>query len=119
MIIMDSDVKSALLADTELISLLGGDYVWNTVAGDDTKFPRVIYTELNNLDADFEDDVPTRGEIYYQLDVFSKGSTSAIAQRVESVMASLNFYRYSSANLYEKDVKVYHRAMRYKTKKQI
>lgn len=119
MIIMDTDVLNALAGDSELVTLLGGDYIWNTEADDATQFPRVVFFELNNIDKEYQDDLPINSEIYYQIDAYSYGSTTDMAKRIDAVMTSLGFYRYASSNQYEKDNKVFHKALRYKIKKQL
>lgn len=111
------DVYSALSNDSTLISLLGGNYVFPQGAGDSTHYPYITYFEINNFDDNYSDNAATASQIRIQIDVWAKGSTSAIAEAADTVMKSLGFTRSYAGDLYEKDTKTNHKAIRYKIAK--
>lgn len=52
-----------------------------------------------------------------QVDIFSKGDYSAIEDAVEEVLNTKGYKFIQSADLYEQDTKLYHKAMRFNYKK--
>lgn len=113
-------IRSALLANTDLVELLGNDKngnvpIYQLVAGDPEKFPRITFFEVDNRDSEFADDQSIASQIVVQIDVWNKGSTSAIAEQVDKTMKGLGFFRSSAPDFYEEDIKVFHKAMRFRT----
>jgi hypothetical protein len=108
-------ILQALESNQALISLLGGPRIYQLVAPDPNEFPRITFFELVNMDSRFADDEAIASEIHFQIDVWSKESTTAIAQEVDRTMKSIGFRRYSAADLYEEDTQVFHKGLRYKT----
>lgn len=119
MLDVKTEVRTALLANAALVSLLGGQRVYQLVAPNASEYPRITFFEVTNSDNAFADDTAYGSEIVVQIDIWSKGSTSAIAQEVDNTMKSLGFRRASAADLYESDVAVYHKAMRFSTTRQL
>lgn len=111
-------VLQALESNQALLSLLGGKRIYQLVAPDAEEFPRVTFFELDNRDYSFADDTALSSEIKFQISVWSKGSTSAIAMEVDKTMKELGFQRYFATDLYEDDTKVFHKPMRYRTQKE-
>lgn len=114
MINLASDILQALEDDTALVELLGGKRIYRMTAPDAEEFPRITFFELDNTDVLHADDEAKGSLIYFQVDVWNKGATSAIAAEVDRVMKSLDFMRYSAPDLYEPDTGVHHKAMRYR-----
>lgn len=113
-------VRSALLANSDLLSLLGkdrfgNDPIYQSKAADPEKFPRITFFEVDNSDAKFSDDHSIASLVVVQIDIWSKGSTSAIAGQVDTTMKALGYMRSSSPDFYEDDIGVYHKAMRFRT----
>lgn len=109
-----TEVRTALLNNAALVSLLGGQRVYQLAAPDATEFPRITFFEVINYDAAFADDVPIMADVIVQIDVWSKVSTSVIAGEVDKTMKQLGWSRTSAADLYEEDTKIYHKALRYR-----
>jgi Protein of unknown function (DUF3168) len=117
---MSFDAKSELLAGLKanqaLVSLCTGGF-HNRKAKDVNAFPRIVYYEINNADDSFADNQAITSEVRFQISIFTNESTvskeTPIAKEVDKVMKSLGYSRYSSVDLYEEDVSVYHKAMRY------
>lgn len=112
-------VRNALISNDALILLLGKDEdgspkVYQLVAPYANDYPRITFFEVVNRDSDFADDQPIASEIVVQIDVWNKGSTSAIAGEVDKTMKELGFSRTSSPDFYEEDTGVFHKAMRFK-----
>ncbi|PFV26724.1 hypothetical protein COA09_27940, partial [Bacillus cereus] len=61
----------------------------------------------------FADNEEIESEITFQIDIWSKGSTTAIHQKVNEIMKRMGFSRYAVADLYEEDTQIFHYAMRF------
>lgn len=109
-----TEIRSALLANSGLVGLLGGQRVYQLVAYNAEEYPRITFFEIENADSQFADDSAYASEVFVQIDVWSKASTSAISGEVDWTMKGLGFSRYGGADFYETDTKVYHKALRYR-----
>ena len=112
---LKSTVLSALKNDPTLSSLIDGRVIFMSLP-DEPEFPCITYYEQNNSPALVGDGKELTSESVMAIDVWSKGSTTAIAQAVDSVMAGLNFRREFAGDLQESDTGVYHKSMRYRHK---
>lgn len=115
-----AQVRSALLANSDLLALLGkdrfgNDPIYQLRAADPEKFPRITFFEVDNRDRYFADDRSIASLVVVQIDVWSKGSTSVIAGEVDKTMKVLGFTRSSSPDFYEEETKIFHKAMRFRT----
>ncbi|WP_309479083.1 tail completion protein gp17 [Brevibacillus agri] len=108
-----TEIRTALLNNAALVSLLGGERVYQLAAPNAT-VPRITFFEVDNRDAAFADDVPIMANVIVQVDIWSKGSTSAMAGEVDKTMKAHGWSRTSAADLFEEDTKVYHKALRYR-----
>jgi Protein of unknown function (DUF3168) len=111
-------IISALDGNAELISLLGGPRIYFMVAPNADEFPRITYFELNNVDEDYSDDAPVSSRVSVQISIWTKdpAQISPIVQEVDETMKGIGFYRTSSIDMYEDDVKVFHKALKYSGK---
>ncbi|WP_415782995.1 hypothetical protein, partial [Bacillus manliponensis] len=90
---MSFDAKGELLtglkANTHLVTLCTGGF-HNRRAKDVNAYPRVVYTEINNSDDEFADNVAISSEVRFQLSVFTDTSSvskeTPIAKEVDEVM---------------------------------
>jgi hypothetical protein len=119
MITMKKAIRTALINDDALVNLLGGQYVWPQRAPDANQYPRITFFEMTNFDANHADDQAYSSRMVYQIDVWSKNNPDPIAIEVDRVMKSISFSRAGAADLYEDDVQVYHRALRYGITKEV
>jgi hypothetical protein len=119
MINVKTEVLTALQGDSALVALLGGSYIYQIRAPSGlAKY--VTFFELTNFDSEFADDTAVASEIHLQVDVWVVGgSTSAIADQVDTTMKTLGFKRTGGADLYEEDTNIYHKALRYATEREI
>lgn len=118
MINLIPEVAAALRGNAALISLLGGDRIYRHWVPEDKKdiFPRVTFFELSNFDNRYVEDTADASEIHHQVDIWSMDpSTAALGTEVDAAMKGIGFARYSGADLYEEDTKIYHKALRYRT----
>lgn len=111
-------VLQALESNPALVSLIGHDRdgsarIYQLVAPYADDFPRITFFEMSNFDSDFADDEAIESRISFQIDIWSKESPVPIAKEVDRAMKDLGFRRTSTADLYEDDVNVYHKGMRY------
>jgi hypothetical protein len=109
-----TEIREALIANSQLIALLGGQRIYQLAAPNAEEYPRITFFEIDNRDIAFADDVAYASEVPIQIDVWSKGSTSAIAGEVDKTMKSLDWARTSAPDFYEPDTKIYHKALRYR-----
>lgn len=119
MINIKPDIKQALESNSALVSLLDGTHIYQIVAPSDAPLPRVTFFEMINFDSEFADDKPIASEIHIQIDVWSNGNTSAIAEEVDNSLKSIGMTRYYAIDLYEYDTRIYHKSMRYVITKEI
>lgn len=115
MLDLKHEIRQALLNNTALVFLLGGQKVWPEVSPDATAEPYITFFELTNFGSLYTDDEEAASEIHVQVDIWSKGNTGPIANEVDKTMKSIGFRRTSSADLYESDTRTYHKVLRYKT----
>lgn len=119
MINVKPEVLSALEGNTDLIVLLGGSNIYQLKAPEGLDKYITLF-ELTNFDSAWADGTAITAEIHLQVDVWVKGaSTSAIAAEVDKTMKALGFKRTGSADLYEDDTRIYHKALRYVTEREM
>lgn len=117
MINIKPEIVQALESNQALISLLGGSRIYHLMAPNSDEFPRITFFELTNFVSDFADDGSYGSEIYVQIDIWMKVSSPQIAIEVDKSMKQINWQRTGSADLYEVDTRVHHKALRYRTRK--
>lgn len=108
-------VVSTLKADTAIKGYVSDRVIFYALP-DSPVFPCITYYEQNNSPALVGDGKELTSESVIVIDIWATGSTTAIAQAVDSVMASLYFVREFAGDLYETDTGVYHKSMRYRIK---
>jgi hypothetical protein len=109
------DIVAALTDDSALSSLIDGRAIFHGPP-DKARLPCITYREENNAPALMGDGKELTSESVIVIDVWSLGSTTAIAKAVDDVMAGLRFVREFAGDLYETDTGVYHKSMRYRIK---
>jgi len=119
MITMKSAIRTALTDDAALVKLLGGQRIYAIHAPNADEYPRITYFEMTNFDRNYADDQAYSSRMVYQVDIWSKGNPDPIALEVDRVMKTIGFARVGGADLYENDVQVYHRALRYGILKEV
>lgn len=115
MINIKPEILQALQANATLLSLLGGNHIYQLVEPNADEFPRITFFEVTNTDEDYADDTAISSDILIQIDIWNKSSTSAIAIEVDKTMKTLSFQRTYAVDLYESDTQIFHKAMRYLT----
>lgn len=117
MIDLISEVGAALSNRPELISLLGGDFIWRHKVPEqfEKQFPRITFFEMSNFDDSYAEDAADSSEIHFQIDIWHTGATAKIGTQVDIAMKEAGFARYSGADLFEEDTNIYHKALRYRT----
>lgn len=114
-----TQVRSALLANEALVSLIGKDKdgnvkIYQLAAPYADDYPRITFFEVDNRDSEFADDMPYASDIIVQIDVWSRGSTSALAGEVDRTMKALGYSRSNAPDFYEPDTQIFHKPMRYR-----
>lgn len=108
-------ILQELLGSAALIGQLGGRHVWAVTAPDDPPDKYITFFELVNFDSNYADNEAKTSDIHMQVDVWSHGNTGPIAAEVNKIMESIGFIRKGCVDLYEKDTRIHHKALRYKT----
>lgn len=119
MITMKAAIRTALVGDTTITNLLGGQRVYTIKAPNANEYPRITFFEIINHDANYADDQAYSARILYQIDIWSKANPDPVAVEVDRVLKAIGFARSGGADLYEDDVQVYHRALRYGITKEV
>lgn len=111
-----SELFQALRTDEELASIAIGGF-HNLVAEQDSPFPRVVYSEINNVPSGHADNEESRATVNFQVSIFTDSQTvmheKAMTKAVDRIMKSLEYGKYDSQSLYEEDTKLYHKPLRY------
>ncbi|MCY9204358.1 tail completion protein gp17 [Bacillus atrophaeus] len=106
------------LTSSALLKELAPGGIHNLVANDVSAFPRVVFSEIQDADADFADNKVYSFEVRYQISIFTQASTrgneTTIAAEIDRLMREIGYSRYDSQDLYETDTKVFHKARRYR-----
>lgn len=61
----------------------------------------------------FADDEEVQTAYFLQVDVFSRGNYTTLVEQVKSRLKEIGFVRTNAVDLYERDTKIYHKAMRF------
>jgi hypothetical protein len=110
-----SAVLTALQTSSTLATLLGtGQRIYFQYPPSFTNLPLLSYFEVDNFGNLYADDQEIGSEMLYQIDVWSKASTTAIAEEIDAIMTGLDFTRSSANDLYEVQDKIFHKAMTYR-----
>lgn len=124
MINVKPDVLQALESNQELVSLLGGSYIYQIRAPvQDNWNAWISFFEFVNVDDAHADDEPYSSDIRIQVDIWARDnetraiSTDQIAAEVDKSMKELGFRRTYSIDFYEEDSKIFHKALRYRLSK--
>lgn len=76
-----------------------------------------FFTYLDKTEQ-FADDKEIINGQYIQLDIWSKSDYTELVNEVHNLMIEAGFVKISFYDLYEKDLKVYHKVMRYRIEKE-
>jgi len=113
MIDLMDDILSGLRGNQQLVTLLGGSYIWEIEAVYADQFPRITVFEIDNDDANYAEDAPTAARLYYQVDIWDDKPRRDIVNVVDALMKSMGFFRIGAQTLYENDTKIVHHALKY------
>lgn len=121
MINLKQEIYQALSSDSTLLSLLGGNRIYQIKAPDATEYPRVTFFELMNIASEFADDAEIQSNISFQVSVWTLNSSylASIGNRIDQIMKGLDFRRNFSMDIYEDETKVFHRPMRFITSREV
>lgn len=106
-----SFVRNVLL-DTEIIGLTGDNTVYFLHAIDPIA-PYVEYEIFDESGNAWAEGKEVSTDYYLQVDIFSKGNYSNLENKIKEKMGNAGFERSTTADLYEEDTQLYHKAMRF------
>ncbi|MHB1167354.1 MAG: tail completion protein gp17 [Carboxydocellales bacterium] len=117
MISMNAPVAAGLKANATLTGLLGGEKVYYLLAPQGIAGSYITFFEMTNFPAEYAEDTVLADEIHLQVDIFTPENVSPtpFAEQVEITMKSLGFGRTATADLWEPDTRLRHKAMRFAT----
>ncbi|KOC32551.1 hypothetical protein [Clostridium botulinum] len=101
-----------VLNDSDIIKLLpnGKTFFLRAVA---PVSPYVEYEVINEYGAEFQENKEWFTTYIIQVDIFSKGDYDSIEKIIKEKLLKAGFSREMAADLYEKDTKLFHKAMRF------
>jgi hypothetical protein len=85
-------ILAALKNDAALTVLLNGQHVYRQFPAESVNFDShslIVYSETSNKPMVFGDEIEIVAKITFQIDVWSKASTSEIAMAVDRIMVKL------------------------------
>ncbi|MCD3217882.1 prohead protease [Clostridium botulinum C] len=101
------------LKNEEVLELLPDKKVYFLHANDEHKFPYVEYEIINEYGENYAESEEINTTYIVQVDIFSKDSYSKLEKTIKKHMLNAGFNRDMCADLFEKDTKLYHKAMRF------
>lgn len=101
-----------VLMDKEITDLTADKTVYFSHANS-AKPPYVEYMITNEYGSAYAENKETATNYTVQIDVFSSGDYGALEDVIKSKMIDANFDRSMSADLYEEQTGLYHKAMRF------
>lgn len=104
-------VRNSLL-DSGIIDLTG-DKTVHFLHALDPKCPYIEYEFFDENVSAWEEGNEISTDYYLQVDIFSKSDYTELENAIKEKMKSLGFKRSMAADLYEKDTKLFHKAMRF------
>ena len=101
--------------NASLVSALGSaSKIQYFYPNDFNALPVVTYSETNNQNVKWFDNMPWADESTIGIHVWANVSTTALCKLVDSIMAAGLYTRDFSSDVPEPDVKIFHRVMRYR-----
>jgi hypothetical protein len=98
-----------------LVSALGSaSKIQYFYPNDFNALPIITYSETNNQNVKWFDNMPWADESTIEIHVWANVSTTALCKLVDSIMAAGLYTRDFSSDVPEPDVKIFHRVMRYR-----
>ncbi|KEI02906.1 prohead protease [Clostridium botulinum C/D] len=101
-----------ILNDSEIINLLPNKKAF-FLRAEAPQNPYLEYEIVNEYGANYEGNKETFTTYVIQVDIFSKGDYTSLEDIVKKKLLSAGFNRDMAADLYEKDTKLFHKAMRF------
>lgn len=89
---------------------LGVPVLWNVRP---STYPSITYFFYNEYGQEFGDGEEIGTNHSLQVDVWSKGNYYSLVEQIKAKLKENKFYRVSADDLYEDDIKVYHKALRF------
>lgn len=77
------------------------------------KYPYITFSILSDSGKLWADDREINKEILLQIDIWGKSDLTSIGQEVTITLVSKKFIRKYEADLFEKELKVFHKAIRF------
>lgn len=93
-----------------ILQSVGVPVLWNVRP---STFPSITYFFYNEYGQEFGDGGEIGTNHSLQVDIWSKGDYSELVKQVKLRLKENGFYRVSANDDYEKDIKVYHKAIRF------
>ncbi|MGL5459010.1 MAG: hypothetical protein ACRDBY_05295 [Cetobacterium sp.] len=103
---------SSILNNKDIINLTSDKKVYFIHANNPTP-PYIEYQVLTEHGADFSEGKENYTYYLVQIDIFSKGDYTNLEDNIKKYMSEAGYSRDNAADLYEKETKLYHKAMRF------
>lgn len=96
---------------TEALSVLNIPVSFQTYSGEEDTY--ITFFCINEKGEAFADDKEVCTRFNVQVDLWSKSNYIDTVNQIVELLENKGFKRTSSADLYEKDTRIYHKAMRF------
>jgi len=73
----------------------------------------ITFHEYLSSGEEYEDDEESLTAHYVQVDVWSKADYTAVVKNIKDLLLKAGFKRLNEADLYEDDVKIYHKGLKF------
>lgn len=101
-----------VLFDARVTNLVGNK-IYLLKAPDNTISPYIEYEILNEEGSLFAENIEIKTTYKIQIDIFTKGSYTAIKDIIKKVMKENEFMKEFGGSLYEEDTKLFHYILRF------
>ncbi|NYB73855.1 DUF3168 domain-containing protein [Sedimentibacter hydroxybenzoicus DSM 7310] len=101
-----------VLMDKEITDLTADKKVY-LIKGTNATAPYVVYTFIDEWGAEFAENEEIATNYNVQVDIFSKGDFTELANKIKVKMKDNDFYRTSANDFYENDTQLYHCVLRF------
>lgn len=102
-----------ILGDAEITNLTANKKVYFLHADEEVKTPYIEYEVIDEQGEEWAENKEIATTYYVQVDIFSKTNYTEIEGKIKEKMLNAGFERSMCADLYEQDIGLHHKAMRF------
>lgn len=108
---INNEILKTLQSNSTLVNLVNGRISFLT--NKSGQYPAITYFVYNEMGELYADNQEISTGYYIQIDIWSQENYTNIVYELMKTMMQAGYRRTSSADLYESDTKIYHKAIRF------